>query len=289
MINLINKTISVTILTTVALIFPSISFAESPVASESPVPVVINQGNAGVVPTPTNSPVITNQGNAGVTSGGSSPVITNQGNAGVIGGSAPIITPPSPVKDSPVTTSSNSGGGRGYVYVNTNPATCSYLNDYLSIKDNNNDIEVTKLQAFLRNTENMDVDINGIFDSKTFQAVKLFQSKYSVDILSPWGQIVPTGRVFYTTKKKINEIYCNSAFPLSGEQLTYINSYKNRPVVNVKPEVKTNINSTSASTTIITPEVIGSDNTIKDSQTSAVSETTFSTKAVKFVKWLFGF
>ena len=56
-----------------------------------------------------------------------------------------------------------------------------------------------------------------------------FQKKYKDDILMPWGIYEPSGTVFYTTQKKINEIYCQgiSEFPLSSLQSRQILAYKN--------------------------------------------------------------
>ena len=103
---------------------------------------------------------------------------------------------------------------------------CSYINDYLSIKSNNNPTEVTKLQIFLVNTEEMNISVNGIFDQNTFDAVKAFQTKYLDEVMLPWGLQTATGVVSYTTKKKINEIYCKTTFSLTPEQLAAIERYR---------------------------------------------------------------
>ncbi|MDQ5893003.1 MAG: hypothetical protein QG640_13 [Patescibacteria group bacterium] len=108
----------------------------------------------------------------------------------------------------------------------TSIESCTYINDYLNIKSNNNPIEVTKLQTFLLNTEGIDVEINGIFDQVTFDAVRAFQTKYLNDIMIPWGLETASGVVSYTTKKKINEIYCKSTFALTPAQLAAIENYK---------------------------------------------------------------
>lgn len=106
---------------------------------------------------------------------------------------------------------------------------CEYLRDFLH-KDWNNDwIEVAKLQAFLNvNQGYSEVAINGVFDDATYEAVKKFQVRYNDEVLNPWGyeDNEPTGFVYITTRKKINEIYCNTAFPLSDEQLLEIAEYR---------------------------------------------------------------
>ena len=103
---------------------------------------------------------------------------------------------------------------------------CTYIKDYLNIKSSNDPAEVTKLQTFLLNSEGIDVAIDGVFDQVTLDAVKAFQTKYIEDVMLPWGLQTASGIVSYTTKKKINEIYCKSSFALTPEQLAAIESYK---------------------------------------------------------------
>ena len=104
---------------------------------------------------------------------------------------------------------------------------CTYLKDYLRIGDSNDTAEVTKLQKFLRDFEEFsDLEVTGIFDQATFDAVSAFQEKYKDDILTPWGIDDTTGYVYYTTQKKINEIYCEKEFPLSQTQVSEISSFK---------------------------------------------------------------
>jgi hypothetical protein len=97
--------------------------------------------------------------------------------------------------------------------------TCDYLRDYLRIDWNNDPTEVVKLQAFLRFFEGFSgLEINGKFDQATFDAVAIFQERYFDDILRPWGHDSYTGFVYILTKKKVNEIFCQSAFPLTASQ-----------------------------------------------------------------------
>jgi hypothetical protein len=92
---------------------------------------------------------------------------------------------------------------------------------------NNDPIEVMKLQAFLKTFEGYDyVTVNGTFDQATFDAVSAFQMKYEADVLTPWGHTAPTGYVYITTLKKINEIYCQKVFPLSVQQQLEINAHR---------------------------------------------------------------
>ena len=46
--------------------------------------------------------------------------------------------------------------------------------------------------------------------------------RYSKDVLEPWGLLEPTGYVYITTKKKINEIYCSKQFPLTDAQVNEV-------------------------------------------------------------------
>jgi hypothetical protein len=105
---------------------------------------------------------------------------------------------------------------------------CTYLNDYLSLAGSNNPVEVTKLQQFLNTYEGFNLAITGVYDEATFNAVKAFQAKYINETMAPWGWKVGSGIVSFTTKKKINEIYCKSNFNLDPELLARIQAYKIR-------------------------------------------------------------
>jgi hypothetical protein len=96
-----------------------------------------------------------------------------------------------------------------------------------------------KLQSFLNVFEGEHVLLNGTFDQLTFDAVSRFQNKYFNDILAPWGHTAPTGFVYILTKKKINEIYCNTTLALTDAQKleistfrTFLESIKNNPNYN---------------------------------------------------------
>ncbi len=109
----------------------------------------------------------------------------------------------------------------------TPPAQCNYLLEYLKLGADNNPVEVTKLQFFLKNYEGFEnLQVTGFFDQATFDAVSEFQNKYKDDVLTPWGHNAPTGYVYITTKKKVNEIYCQRPFPLTSSQETEITDFK---------------------------------------------------------------
>ena len=212
--------------------------------------------------------------------------------------SSSVVTP-SPTIVSGSVSGSTSGGRATILSLSINNGVCTYLNDYLKFGDKtNSSSEITKLQTFLMNVEKMNVDINGNFDSKTFDAVKAFQVNYSNDILAPWGTKNPTGNVSFTTKKKINEISCGQSVALTAEQLSQINSYKNgiittpiQTIVNGNNSTSTEVTPSSVTPSTITPSitpVVGSvDN--GNTQTAAVANTGVFTKVGHFFKWLFGY
>jgi len=124
---------------------------------------------------------------------------------------------------------SNGGRNNGSVLgASTGPInSCSYSRDFLRMDWENDPAEVTKLQSFLKDNQKLDVDVNGIFDQKTFAAVSAFQEKYKSDVLTPWGHTDATGFVYILTKKKINEIYCNTTIALSVADKQEIDSFRN--------------------------------------------------------------
>lgn len=108
------------------------------------------------------------------------------------------------------------------------PPVCEeYLLEYIKLGEDNNSEEVTKLQIFLRDFEGFtELPVTGIYDQVTYDAVSEFQARYGDDVLTPWTHVSPTGYVYITTKKKINEIYCQREFPLSAEQEGEIEDFK---------------------------------------------------------------
>ncbi len=110
---------------------------------------------------------------------------------------------------------------------NSGSNSCYYLFDYLKKGWNNNPVEVKKLQVFLRDLEGFDVAITGVYDDQTIKALNAFQERYKDDILTPWGHKEATSFTYITTKKKVNEIYCKMAFPLTAQQQEEINNFRN--------------------------------------------------------------
>ena len=116
------------------------------------------------------------------------------------------------------------------------------LVDYLRKGKANNVSEVRKLQQFLRDYEGYgNLSDTGIFGDNTYKAVVSFQEKYASDVLAPWGITKGTGWVYKTTKKKINELYCEKEKILPKKEIVcepYLKNYlklgNNNPVSEVR-------------------------------------------------------
>jgi len=152
---------------------------------------------AGTIPqTITNNASVTGSVNDQDNSNNNSSVSFNSGN---------IVVPPTPT-----------------------PGSCYYLLDYLRADFNNNPVEVIKLQVFLKELEGFrNLQITGVYDAQTIVALDAFQNRYASDILTPWGHTAPTSYTYILTKKKVNEIYCRTAFPVTPLQQNEIDNYRN--------------------------------------------------------------
>ncbi len=138
----------------------------------------------------------------------------------------PVNPPPPPPPNNPPTPSSPGGGLRYGSQTQPVPVAnfCPWLTSYLKMGVANDPIQVARLQAFLKVSEGLDyVTVNGVFDEATFTAVKEFQSKYSDDVLKPWGIAAPTGYVYKTTLGKINQILCGTGMPAVQKAVPHIN------------------------------------------------------------------
>jgi len=125
----------------------------------------------------------------------------------------------------------------------TEPQQCEYLVGFSrlgGVYPENDPIEVQKVQFFLNIFEGANLEVNGVFNIATDAAVRAFQNKYKVDILDPWNHDASTGYVYLTTRKKINEIYCNREFPLTLLQKQEIIAFSNRIQTNKNNVGQTN-------------------------------------------------
>lgn len=101
----------------------------------------------------------------------------------------------------------------------TAPLVCDpYLKSFIKFGATNNSDDVQRLQTFFNQLEGASLAVTGVYDQPTQTAVRSFQSKHLAEILAPWGIKAPTGYVYLTTRKKINEIHCNSTFPLTSNE-----------------------------------------------------------------------
>lgn len=179
------------------------------VSSDVSDPDTIN--NTSVVDVNVNVPVPPNTGGGGNGGGG------NGGGGG--GGNGPIVGSLGVVN--------NGGGSVSAPVVTSGGGSCYYLYDYLRKDFNNNPIEVRKLQVFLRDLEGFTtIQVTGVYDDQTIVALDAFQARYKDDILTPWGHTAPTSYTYILTKKKVNEIYCRMAFPVTPLQQIEIDNYR---------------------------------------------------------------
>lgn len=96
-----------------------------------------------------------------------------------------------------------------------------YLTAFIRTGKENDVEQVKRLQAVLAEFEKAEgVEITGVYDAATLAAVHAFQTKYASEILTPWGIKESTGFVYLTTRKKVNEIYCQGTklFPLTSQE-----------------------------------------------------------------------
>jgi hypothetical protein len=102
-------------------------------------------------------------------------------------------------------------------------ASCgTYLNSFLHPDQNNNAWEMTKLRIFLNAFLGLNLPMTGPFNASVLSAVQQLQTKYSDDILAPWGTSSPTGYVYLTTRNFINKLMCPTVavpapFPLTPD------------------------------------------------------------------------
>lgn len=157
-------------------------------------------------------------GGGGGGGGGCSSNCGGGGGGGGGGGNGPIV---------------GSYGGNGPIVPQVAGASttnsCYYLYDYLRKDFNNNPVEVKKLQVFLKTLEGFsDLQVTGVYDDATIAATDAFQIRYKDDVLIPWGYTGTQGTdyVYITTKKKVNEIYCRTAFPVTPLQQAEIDAHR---------------------------------------------------------------
>lgn len=209
------------------------------------------------------------------------------------GSTAVPVTPPSNNGGSSSSSgSSSSGGSSSYSSGGSRRGAfgyCSILTGNMRYGANNNVNDVVALQNFLKNVEKLNVDVNGIFDLKTHNAVIAFQNKYSDVVLAPWGIRSGTGYVYITTIKKINQIACNQPLTLNANELAIINSSKNRTqgvaIISVKPNTTTTeitIDSSASGTDVLVEELEST-----EENTASVAKASILSRFWNFLVYLF--
>ncbi|MBU6231199.1 MAG: peptidoglycan-binding protein [Patescibacteria group bacterium] len=162
----------------------------------------------------------------------SSPTTGGSSTNGAVTGSAPAPAPaPSPAQTSS-SGSSVYGMSGGYSSFLLAPAStgysttsCPLITSFMKKGAANDRSQVVKLQAFLKDAEHLNVQVTGIFDQQTENAVKAFQRANLTAVMGPWSATRPSGIVYITTAKKINQIACAAPLTLNPSELAIINAY----------------------------------------------------------------
>jgi hypothetical protein len=290
-----NKNIITYIAIVSMAVIPTAAFAQTPSTGDSGSTGALATGNSSTTAAPSTGD---SSSTATPSTGGSSSTATPSTGGSTstatpsTGGSSSTATPSTGSSGSTATPTSNgssnnggssssshsssgsysSGGGYAFAY------NCQLITSYLKLGANNDSAQVLKLQNFLKNTEKIDVDANGIFDQKTKAAVMAFQNKYSTVTLAPWGLSEATGNVYITTSKKINQIACNQALmTLNTSELSLINAYKNRAQLASASGVSTGAVSTDVSAPTIQ---LNNDNSEIDNTVGATGDQSQNTASV---------
>ncbi|MDB5238734.1 MAG: hypothetical protein JWO00_69 [Candidatus Parcubacteria bacterium] len=168
---------------------------------------------------------------------------------------------------------------------------CILLNDFLRYGRANNPTEVVKLQAFLKRTYGYDVDVNGTFDLKTLAGVHAFQTKFLGDVMGPWGANHSSGYVYITTKKKINQIACDTAFIINPSEQAIIDAYK----AAVAGSGQNGLNGVTPNNSTTSPDIgknstsssVASNNFFNNPNTASVGNASILARFWAFLKSLF--
>jgi hypothetical protein len=154
----------------------------------------------------------------------------------------PVVVPPT----TPITPDiifsgggGGGGGGGGFGFGGTGSTTiagalsCPFMTQYIlsnhiaSLPGHVNDpAEIRKLQTFLIAYENdTNVTVNGVLDAATIAGIDAFQQKYLTQVMGPWNSNAPSGDVYITTLREINEIVCGPQPAFTAAQIAVINAY----------------------------------------------------------------
>lgn len=128
---------------------------------------------------------------------------------------------------------------------------CDYLTGFAWIGKVNNANEVIKIEMFLNDFEGESLEQDGIYEIADYDAISKFQRKYTNDVLSVWNINQPTGNVYISTRKKINEVYCGKSISYTESELNEIEAAKNRLAIQVESLTD---NTDAASNNLLAPE-----------------------------------
>lgn len=156
-----------------------------------------------------------------------------------------------------------------------------YLTAFIKTGQDNDASQVQRLQRFLNDFEGASLEVNGFYGTTTLAAVHAFQTKYSADTLTPWGIGESTGFVYLTTRKKVNEIFCNNtkSFPLTEEQQRLVSEARAgiqaTPIAPIVPQAPT------------APKQVVSPTVPKSASSTGPAESAFR-NVLEFVRGWFG-
>ena len=111
-----------------------------------------------------------------------------------------------------------------------------FLDKFMRQGVKNDTEQVKKLQEFLNKEMGANLPVTGFYGPLTSQAVRAFQEKYADEVLAPWDLGGPTGIVYQTTLRWINQLEC----PSSSIEMPSLIAWSNNPNV---PPMPANINS----------------------------------------------
>ena len=165
----------------------------------------------------------------------------------------------------------NSGGsiGSAQAPVATAFVSCPLMTSPLKYGGQNDPLLVSKLQIFLKDSQNRNVAVTGIFDKQTEDAVDIFQERYVNDVMAPWGTKQSSGYVYITTLKKINQLACDQPLTLSASEQAIIDDFKAKAATAI---VATALKPAS-STAIISPTATSLDRSTTVAEAATLSPT----------------
>ena len=140
--------------------------------------------------------------------------------------------------------------------------------------------------------------MNGVYDAQTKAAVEAFQAKYLSQIMGPWGATQPSGIVYITTRKMINQISCDMPLTLSPADLSIIDAYIQNEANTGAPANSTKTvgttgqgTATDSNTVAVGPSIpddsASSSDSSDASNVAAVGQASVWTRFVDFLKSIF--